>query len=32
LRDAEPLDRDATVALVDSVGRWAMSRRNRPHR
>jgi hypothetical protein len=23
LLDAEPLDRDATVALVDKVGRWA---------
>jgi HEPN domain-containing protein len=23
LLDAEPLDRDATVALVDDVGRWA---------
>lgn len=23
LLDAEPVDRDATVALVDKVGRWA---------
>lgn len=23
--DAEPLDRDATVALVDEVGKWAES-------
>lgn len=30
LLDAEPLDRQATIALVDEVGRWATDRLARP--